>query len=181
MREEQHFSTSDIEQGARRILNILGLPESLLHAGIAAVEAEAKRTRLSMDGIVERIATEARHAERLGVEKEEFLEDFLARTCARRALGILNLPVTNNFIARVAAVLKAEAKDTGLTLEDTANRVTQAASEDRRRGDKIDIFYFEDVKWRSNARLNKAEQRKLDNLEVNARVKQRIRQRLGAS
>jgi hypothetical protein len=181
MREEQHFSNSEIEQGARRILRILGLPESWLQAGVAAVEAEAKRTRLSMDGIVERMATEARHAERLGVEKEEFLEDFLAQRCARRALGILNLPVTNNFVRRVAEVLKAEAKDAGLNLEDTANRVTQAASEDRRRGEKIDIFYFEDVKWRSNARLNKAEQRKLDNLEVNARVKEKIRQRLGAS
>lgn len=181
MREEHHFSDSDIEQGARRILRILGLPDSSLHAGFAAVEAEAKRTRLSVDGIVQQITTEANRAERLGVGREEFLENFLAQTCSRRVLGILNLPITNNFVSRIAAVLKAESKDTGLSLEATANRVTQAASEDRRKGTRIDIFYFEDVRWRSNATANKAEQRKLDNLEVNARVKQRIRQRFGAS
>jgi hypothetical protein len=181
MREEQRFSDSDVEQGARRILQILDLPESSLRAGVAAVEAEVKRTRLSMDGIVQRIATEANHAERLGTSGEDFLEDFLAQTCARRLLGILNLPITNNLVLRIAAVLKAESKDIGLTLEDTAQRVTQLASEDREKGIKIDVFYFEDVKWRSNARLNKAEQRKLNNLEVNARVKAKIRERLGAS
>jgi hypothetical protein len=117
-----------------------------------------------MDGIVQRIATEANRSERLGVAREEFLAEFLAQTCARRALGILNLPVTNNLVSRLAAVIKAESNDTGLSLEDSANRMTQAASEDRQRGVKIDIFYFEDVKWRSNVRLDKAEQRKLDNL-----------------
>jgi len=178
---KQEFSSSDVEQGAQRILGILGLPESLSSAAVAAVEAEAKQTGLSMDGIVQRIADSANRAERIGTPREEFLEDFLAQICARRTLNILNLPVIDRFVSRVAAVLKAEAKDTGLTLADAAKRVTQAASDDRQRGEKIDIFYFEDVRWRSNARFNRAEKRKLDNLEVNARVKQRIREKIGAS
>ena len=181
MREEQNFSISEIEQGARRVLDILGQPESSLRAAVAAVQIEAKRTRLSMDGIVQHLATEANRAMRRRVEHEEFLEDFLAQSCARRLLGILNLPARDNHVSRVADVLKLEVKDTGCNLEDTAERISQAASEARRRGENVNIFYFEDMKWRSNARLNKAEQRKLDNLEVNARVKQRIRQRFGAS
>jgi len=181
MRQEQHFPVSEIENGARRILGIRGITESFLLSATAAVEAEEKRTRLSMDGIVQNITTEANRAERNGVPKEEFLESFLAQSCARRVLGILNLPITNSFVSRIAAVLKAESKDTGLSMEDSANRVTQSASEDRQRGQKVDIFYFEDMRWRSNARVSKAEQRKLDNLEVNARVKQRLRERLGAS
>lgn len=178
MREEQQFSVSEIEQGARRILGILGLSDSSLRAGIAAVESEAKRTRLSMDGIVQHLVTEANRAMRRRVEHEEFLGDFLAQSCARRLLGILNLPARDNHISRVADVLKLEVKDTGCSLEDTAERVTQAASEARRRGENINIFYFEDMKWRSNARLNKAEQRKLDNLAANARAKAILRGQL---
>jgi hypothetical protein len=170
-----------VREGAERILRILGLPDTILSAAIAAVEVELKRTRLSMDGVVQSITTAANRAERVGVERAEFLGDFLAQTSARKLLGILNLPINNNFVARVAAVVKAEANDTGLPLEDAANRITQEASEARRRGEKVDIFYFEDVRWRSNGRVSKAEQRKLDNLEVNAKVKQRIRERLGAS
>jgi hypothetical protein len=178
MRQEQHFSASEIEEGARRILRILDLPESLLRSGLAAVEAEAKHTRLSMDGIVQRITTEAVRAD---VPRDEFLESSLARTFARQVLGILNLPISANRISRLAAVLTAESKDTGLSIEESASSVTQSASEARRRGQKVDIFYFEDMTWRSNGRVGKAEQRKLDNLEVNARVKQRLRERLGAS
>jgi hypothetical protein len=181
MRKEQDFSSADIEEGARRILAILKLPISSLHSGVAAVEAEAKRTRLSMDGIVQHVATEANRSERLGTAPEEFLDNFLAQDSATLVLEIVNLPITKNLISRIAAVLKAESRDTGLDLRETANRITRFASEARQKGEKVDIFYFEDMRWRSNARLNKAEQRKLDNLEVNARVKQRIRERLGAS
>lgn len=181
MREEQQFSALDVEDGARRILRILKLPESSWRSAVAAVEAEAKRTRLSMDGIVQHITTEANKAERLGVPGNEFLDDFLAQGCARRLLGILNLTITDSSVRRVAAALKAESNDTGLSLEDTAMRVREAASDARIRGEKVDIFYIEDHKWRVNARLNRAEKRKLDNLEVNARVKQRLRQKLGAS
>jgi len=188
MMEKQNSSDSTVEQrqfeikeSARRILNIMGLPDTLLAAAIAAVEAEVKQTKLSMDGVVQRIVTAANLAERRNVSRDEFLEDFLARTCARRILESVNLPINNNFIFRVTAVVKAEAKDTGLSLQDVACRISQAAFEDRRKGMKVDIFYFEDVRWRSSAGANKAEQRKLDNLEVNARVKQRLRERLGAS
>jgi hypothetical protein len=176
-REERNY---EIRDGARRILRILGLPDTHITAAIAAVGTQVK-TGLSMDGIVQRITTDANHAERIGVPRQDFLNDFLAQTSARQILDVLNLPLTNNFILRLSAVVKAEAKDTGLAFDEVASRITQAASEDRRRGMKIDIFYFEDVKWRSNARTNKAEQRKLDNLEVNARVKQRLREKLGAS
>lgn len=176
--EEKDFG---VQEGAKRVLRILGLEDVHLPAAMATVEAELKQTRLSMDGVVQQITTEANRAERMGVSKEEFLEDFLAKMSARRVLEILNLPITNNFVSRVAAVIKAEAKDTGLPIEETANHITQAASEDRQRGAKVDIFYFEDVRWRSNGRVSKAEQRKLDNLKVNERVKQRIRERLGAS
>jgi hypothetical protein len=182
MREEQHFSSSDIEEGAQRILAILGLPASSLRAGLAAVEAEARRTRLSMDGIVQHLATEAHRMERFEkTPPEEFLDNFLAQNSARLVLEIVNLPISKSHISRIAAVLKAESKDTGLDLQDTANRITRFATEGRHKGEKIDIFYFEDMRWRPNVRLNKAEQRKLDNLEVNARVKQKIRERLGAS
>ena len=181
MREEHNFSTFEIEQGAQRILTILELPENFLKAGIAAVELEAKRTRLSMDGIVQRITTEANYERRRGIAEEEFLEVFLAKKHARRVLEILNLTISDKFISRLAPVLIAESRDTGLWIEDTANRVTQLASEARRKGQRVDMFYFEDMRWRSNAGTNKAEQRKLNNLETNVKVKQRIRERLGAS
>lgn len=182
MRQDQHFSGADIEEGARRILAILRVPASLLRAGVAAVEAEARRTRLSMDGIVQHLTTEANRWERFEkTTPEEFLGNFLAQDSARLVLEIVNLPISKNHISRIAAVLKAESKDTGLDLQETANRITRFATESRHKGEKIDIFYFEDMRWRSNVRLNKAEQRKLDNLEVNARVKQKIRERFGAS
>jgi len=172
---------TEVQDGAARILRILGLPNTHFRAARAAIESQLDRTKLSIDGIVQRVATDANRAARAGTSQEEFLEEFLAQASARRTLDILNLPVTNNFVSRLAAVLKAEAKDTGLPLDDAAQRITQFASEDRQKGGKVDIFYFEDVRWRSNARVDKAEQRKLDNLEVNARVKQRIRERFGAS
>lgn len=178
MREDQHFSISEIEQGARRILKVLELPESSLRAAIAAVEVEAKRTRLPMDDIVAHLGTAANLARRRRVDESEFLEDYLAQTCARRVLSILNLTITDSTIRRVAASLKAESNDTGLGLEDTAKRVTEAASDARLRGERVDIFYIEDHKWRSNARLNKAEQRKLDNLAANARAKAILRGQL---
>jgi hypothetical protein len=171
---------SEVTEGAQRILLILGLRDALLSAAIAAVEIEVKQTKLSMDGIVQRITDDANRAQRLGVSNEEFLADYLAQASARKMLGVLNLPITRNSVSRLAAVLQAEAKDIGLPIEDAAKQITQAASEERRRGGKVDIFYFEDVKWRSSGRVDKAEQRKLNNLEVNARVKQRYRERFGA-
>jgi hypothetical protein len=175
MRLEQHFSESELEQGARRILHVMGLPESLLAAAAAAVAAEADRTRLSMDGIVQQITTEAMQAYRRGISNEKFLEDFLAQKWARQVLEILNLSDTPSHISRLAVVLKAEAKDKRQNLQETAQQITHAASEDRQRGKAINIFYFEDFKWRSNARISKAEQRKLDNLAANARAREILR------
>jgi hypothetical protein len=170
----------EIKENAQRIINILRLPDTLLSAATAAVEAKVKQ-KMSMDGIVPRITTDARVAERMGVSNEKFLEDFLAQTCAQEILDNLSLPVTNSLISTVTAAVKAEVKDTRLSVEEVASRITSAAIEDRGRGTPIDRFYFENVKWRSNVRISKAEQRKLDNLEVNARVKQRLREKFGHS
>ncbi len=164
----------ELEECPRRILNILGLPDSFLAAATAAVKAEAKRSKSSADGVVQRICTAA-FARRTDVEREEFLEDFLAQTCAREILESVNLPINDNLVSRVTAVVKAETKDTGLSLQDAASRITKAACEDRRRGMRVDIFYFEDVRWRSNAGVNKAERRKLGNLAANTRAKEILR------
>jgi hypothetical protein len=166
---------SEITEGARRILRILRLGDAFLSVAHAAVEIEARETNLSMDGIVQRITDAANRSQRLGVSNEEFLADYMAQASARKVLGILNLPITRNSVSRVAAVLKAEAKDIGLPIEEAAKQITQAASEERRRGGKVDIFYFEDMKWRSNGRTSKAEQRKLDNLAANARAREILR------
>jgi predicted transcriptional regulator len=171
----------EIGKSARRIVKILRLPDTSINAAAAAVEETKKRTRLSTDGIVQEIVTAANHAQRRGIESSEFLEDFLTEKSARQILGDLALPDTNNLVSTVTASLKAEVKYTGFPVEKAAELITSAAIEDRRRGVAIDRFYFEGVKWRSNGRVSKAEQRKLDNLEVNARVKQRLRERLGVS
>jgi len=168
----------EIKESAQRIINILGLPDTLLSAATAAVGVKVKQ-KMSMDGIVQRITTDARVAERMGVSNKKFLEDFLAQTCAQEILDNLSLPVTNSLVSTVTAAVKAEAKDTRLSVEEAAARITSAAIEDRGRGIPIDRFYFENVKWRSNVRASKAEQRKLDNLQVNARAKQRLREKLG--
>lgn len=169
---------AEIKETAQRIINILRLPDTLLSAATAAV-VKMKQRKLSMDGAVQRIRTDAILAEHMGVSNEQFLEDFLARTCAQEILDSLSLPVTNSLTSTVTAAVKAEVKDTKLSVEEVAARITDAAIGDRGKGIPIDRFYFENVKWRSNVRASKAEQRKLDNLEVNARAKQRLREKLG--
>jgi DNA-binding MarR family transcriptional regulator len=171
----------DVTEPARRILSILGLPESSLSDASAAVVARKTQTSLSIDGIVQDIVTAANHAARRGVEKDKFLEQFLVETSARRIVRDLDLPATNSLVSTVAASVKAEMAYTQLPAERVAAQITSSAIEDRQKGTAIDRFYFEGVKWRSNVKINKAEQRKLDNLEVNARVKQRFRERLGVS
>jgi hypothetical protein len=171
----------EIKKTSQRILKILELPDSSLPAAEAAVGLKVRQTKLSMDGILQRIVTDANLAERMGTSKQKFLEDFLAQTCAQEILDNLSLPITNSLISIVTAAVKAEAKDTGLSIEEAATRITSAATEDRRSGTSIDRFYFENVKWRANARPNKAEKRKLDNLEANARAKQRLRERFSVS
>lgn len=171
---------SDTETSAQRIMDILKLPNSLMAAAIAAVEERKTHTRLSMDGIVQEIVTAANQAERRGIERNEFLQNFLVQKLSESMVKELGLPATNSLISTVAASVKAEVTYARSSVEKVAALITDAALEDRRRGIAIDRFYFEGVKWRSNAKISKAEQRKLDNLEVNARVKQRLRERLGA-
>jgi hypothetical protein len=172
---------TEIKVTAQRILNILGLPNTSLTAAMAAVQVKARQTKLSMDGVVQDIVTAANYADRRGIERNEFLDDFLAHTSAQQILKNLGLPVTNSMLVTVTAAVKAEATYTGgLPIEKAATQITNAALEDNRRGVAIDRFYFENVKWRSHG-VSKAERRTLDNLEVNARVKQRLRERLGGA
>jgi hypothetical protein len=85
----------------------------------------------------------------------------------------------------VEAAIYAETSYTGQSLQEATEVIAKAAIRDRSSGVAINKFYFEDAKWRlargQNVRLSRAEQRKLDNLEVNARVKRRFRDLLGAS
>ena len=174
-------TSSEIHAAAQRLMAILGLKTTLLEAAVAAIEMETRETELSMDEVLQEIWKKATRADHRHISREKFIEDYLAQRLAERILDRTNLPPTNNLINTVTAALKAEAKDTGLGLEETAAQITSAAAEDRRRGMPVDRFYFENCKWRLNGGVSKAERRKLDNLEVNARVKQRLRARLGTS
>jgi hypothetical protein len=171
-------NNSEIKKAAQQIINILRLPDTSLNAAMAAVELQARETRLPMEEIKKGIWTEAIRADHRNEPREKFLEEYLARKLAERILDRINLPPTNNVITTVMAALKAEARDRRLDLEETAALITTAAIEDRRRGVEIHKYYFENCKWRSNVGTNKAERRKIDNLEANARVKQRLRDRL---
>ena len=171
----------EIKNCAKRIIKIMGLPDSALIAATAAVSIKAKQTNTSVDGIVQRITDDARQAERKGVPAQKFLESFLAQTCAQKMIDNLSLPETNSYITTLTAAIRAEVRDTGLAMEEAAARITSAAIEDRYKGIPVDRFYFENVKWRSNGRSNKAEKRKLDNLEVNARFQERLKERFGDS
>lgn len=186
--EQEFFNKNDesvptaVLETAQRILNVLRLPNTSINAAVAAVQLKAKQTKLSPDDLVPEICTAANYAERRGTDRKDFLDDFLALTVAQQVLKNLGLPDTYNMINTVKAAIKAEVAFTGgSSVEAVAKLITEAAIEDSRRGTAIDRFYFENVKWRANVRVTKAEQRTLDNLEVNARVKQRLRERFGAS
>jgi len=172
---------NEIIEFAQILLRGLKLPDTFMSAALAAIEEGRRKTTFSMDGIVRDIATAANAARRRGIAEDEFLENFLAEKSARLILRNLALPDTNSLVSTVAASVKAEVAYAQLTIEKAAEFITAAALDERGRGTAIDRFYFEGVKWRSNVRASKAEQRKLNNLEVNARVKQRLRERLGAS
>lgn len=87
---------SEFEECPKRILNVLGLPDAFLPAAMAAVGVEARRGKSSADAIVQTICTAANLARRGGVDNIEFLEDFLARSCARKYLSasISQSPIT---------------------------------------------------------------------------------------
>lgn len=103
---------------------------------------------------------------------------------ADTVIAVLGLPATDNNLKMVRAALVADERYTGQSLQEVANRITHSALEDRKNGIPVNKFYFEDAKWRQDRRssarygTNKAEQRKLDNLEANARFKNRLRERL---
>jgi len=188
-KEEQDFLNKTFEQedpatqeAANRIVTILGLPSSFAGTAGIVVNAEVDETGISHEAAVTRIVTEANLAKRRGIAgHDRFLEGLAASVSAKKIAVELGLPETTAFISTIAAALKAEVKYAGLDLEQVTAQIKHSAAEDRRRGIQIDKFYFEDVKWRSNGRVSKAEQRKLNNLEVNARVKQRLREKFGTA
>lgn len=171
----------EIHEAAQRIVEILKLPDASLEAVMAAVELKARGTNAAMDKIVEEIWNKILLAERRDGSCERYLDNCMAEILAERILDEINLPPMNGTVAAVTAALKAEAKDRKTGLEETAAIITNAAIEDRRRGTDVNRFYFENCKWRSNGGVSKAERRKLDNLEVNARVKQRLREKFEAA
>lgn len=103
----------------------------------------------------------------------------------RQIIAMLGMPATDSNRRMIEAALVAETDYTGQLVEEAAALIAKAAIHDRECGIPINKFYFEDAKWRQargqNGRLSRAEQRKLDNLEINARVKQRFRDLLGTS
>ena len=101
-------------------------------------------------------------------------------------LPILKLPIADNSRKTteqaIEAALVTESEFSGRSFQDAAKVIAEAAIHDRDRGVRINHFYFLDAPWRQtrgqNGRLNRAEQRKLDNLEANALFQQRLRERL---
>lgn len=169
--ENPHIET------ARRIIDILGLTASSMSAALAAVEVRIRNTNLSTDGVLQNIVTDANKALRRGIEYDKFLEDYLAQTSAEQVVTALHLPATSSLVATVKAAVKAEVSYMRMSVEEIRELITSAAAGDSRRGVTIDRFYFENVKWRSNVKLNKAEQRKLDNLAASERAREILRQR----
>jgi len=107
-----------------------------------------------------------------------------ALPAARRIMSVLALPGTPGNLTKVAAAVASEADLNRSTPVAAAESITRQAIRDRSQGVHIDGFYFEGAKWRRGKVPNagtKAEQRKFANLEVNARVKQRFKERFGSS
>ena len=112
-------------------------------------------------------------------ESKRFIINFLK-------LPILKLPVSDSnrktTEQAIEAALVTESEFSGRSFQDAAKVIAEAAIHDRDRGVRINHFYFLDAPWRQtrgqNGRLNRAEQRKLDNLEANALFQQRLRERL---
>jgi len=104
---------------------------------------------------------------------------------AGRVANLVNLPLTSGNLRTVEAAITAEAERTGRSVQEAAEFIGKAAANDADKGVNINKYYFEDAKWRQEGRVygrfNRAEQRKLDNLEVNARFQQRLKERFGHS
>jgi hypothetical protein len=149
---------TEINASAVRVIGRLGLPDTFVSAAVSAVKAEIRQTGLSVEDVAARITTAWNGARGRGVPRERFLVEFLAQMSAHQIVEDLNLPATNTLVSIVTAAINAEAKYTGLRVEEAAARITQIASEDRENGTPIDKFYFEDAKWRSHGRNGKGQQ-----------------------
>lgn len=179
--QEQDFfnkSERDLTKAAKTLVNGLMLPDTFLSAAKAAIEDAKKYSDLSMDYIVVEIVHKARRAAARRMSHEKFLEQFLAKRLAEIILGRLGVPATSNMVSAATEAVKAEVIFAGISVEDAAARIADAASADMARGSTIDSFYFENAKWRSHGRASKAEQRKLDNLAANARAREILRGQL---
>ena len=171
-KEEQNLLNKTKEQdkpelntAALCIVKALRLPHTFINAATAAIQVQLRRTRLSMDGIVNEIATAAHQAYRRGVEADKFLEGFLAQTSAEQIVQELHLPATRSLISTVAAAIPAEVAYTGLSVEEVAVLITNSALDDMRRGITIDRFYFEGVKWRTRNGSGKHKQGSQERLQ----------------
>jgi hypothetical protein len=168
------------------------IPDEALHVGDSHVASATPATRRTTS--TSHVATVMSRADDTCVIAYKEEQDLINKTLeqnknkppssnksAKQVVAILGMPATESNLSMVEAALVAEAAYTGQSLQETAELVTKSAIEDRKNGVTINKFYFEDAKWRQgrrsnvHSRANKAEQRKLDNLEINARVKQRFR------
>lgn len=149
------FDDSKIKESAQRLIQILKLKDSFTATAISAVREEMWRTGRAPEDVVPRLATDANQAFRRRVPITKFFEDLAARTCARQIVQDLSLPATTNLISIIAAAVLAEADYKGMSIEEAAGTITQAAVDDSHEGVPIDKFYFEDTKWRSRGRTGK--------------------------
>jgi hypothetical protein len=164
---------------AQRVLNILKLPDTFMSAAIAAVEVKLRRTNLSTDAVVQEIVTAANHAERRGIPRHKFLEDFLAQTSAEQIVDELHLPATKSLISTVTAAVKAEVAHRGLSTEKIAALIISAAREDGGRGIQIDRFYFENTKWRNGNGTGQGKGTAERNLDAAINARNSARRALG--
>lgn len=151
-----------ITESAERITDRFGLPTQLVATVVTAIEYQMEHGGLSVNAATARLGT----AMNLAVRKREspmaqFLADYPARVLAEKTIDRLDLTETVSLVSVVTASIKAEARYTGLSLEDTAMGIMRAAMEDRQAGIPVNKFYFEDTKFRrsANAGRNKGEQR----------------------
>jgi len=110
-----------------------------------------------------------------GVSTKPALEH--ARIILRDHVG---LPLTENHVL-VADCIQSIARAKQLDFAGASDYLIGAIRHARVQGIPINRFYFVDGKYMEDRphAFNKAEQRKLDNLEVNARFQKRLKERFG--
>lgn len=161
----------------------------------AVVEATAKSQFATT---ASHIATPQSHQGDVGVAAYKDEQDFFNKTneqqvgnlappsihkLAGRVASMVSLPLTSNNIRAVEAAIEAEADRTGQSQPEAAEYIAKVARDDAEKGVPVNKYYFEDAKWRlegrAHGRVSRAEQRKLNNLEINERFQQRLKQRFG--